>query len=92
MRMFILEEILKVYKEKRILDNVVKVGEIALRGFKKLAQEFPSLVNSARGRGLILAIDVVNSDTRGKILDKLKRKGKKTTNFIFKIPLGIITL
>ncbi|KRT80000.1 hypothetical protein AMK59_6646, partial [Oryctes borbonicus] len=74
-RLFILEEVLKVIKAKNLIENVRRVGEKTLKGMIEITNEFPNLVRSARGRGLLLAMSAKDTKLRDGILVKMKTKG-----------------
>ena len=75
-RIFILEVVVKAIKEKNLLDNVLRVGKYTKEGIFGLTKEFPDLINSSRGRGLLLACNARDGKLRDQILESLKRKGK----------------
>lgn len=74
-KLLLLEEVLNVIKQQNLLENVRKTGEKLKAGLVQLQNEFPSLVNSARGRGTFLAINVIDHSKRDIVLNKLKQKG-----------------
>lgn len=74
-RLFLLEEVLKVMKTKDLIENVRKVGERTLKGLVAIRNEFPNLIHSPRGRGLLLAITAKEAKLRDTILAKMKAKG-----------------
>ncbi|XP_022910109.1 4-aminobutyrate aminotransferase, mitochondrial [Onthophagus taurus] len=74
-RLFILEEVINVIQTERLLDSVEVVGCYTKCGLSELCKEFPNIINSARGRGLLLAVNAKDTKTRDTILSKLKSKG-----------------
>ncbi|KAI4462033.1 aminotransferase [Holotrichia oblita] len=74
-RLFLLEEVLNVMKTKDLIENVRKVGDRTLKGLVEITKEFPNLIHSPRGRGLLLAITAKDTKLRDAILGKMKAKG-----------------
>lgn len=60
--------ILRIIKEENLLHNACVQGRLLLTELRKLAQDFPELVFNPRGRGLMCAFDVQDSETRDKLL------------------------
>lgn len=75
-KLLILERILKVVREQKLLENVQKTGAILYNGLRCLEKEKPELINSIRGRGTFLAFNAANGKLRDEIINKLKLKGK----------------
>lgn len=71
-----LEAFLKVLKEQHLLDQVNITGAKLKKGILELEQEFPSLLNSTRGRGTFLAVNSETTKLRDEILARLKKKGE----------------
>ncbi|XP_055844141.1 4-aminobutyrate aminotransferase, mitochondrial [Episyrphus balteatus] len=74
-KILLLQEILKVIKEDNLLDQVARTGKVLKSGLLAIEKEFPHLLNSTRGRGTFLAINVKDSESRDKVINKLKMKG-----------------
>ncbi|KAK7791902.1 hypothetical protein R5R35_005425 [Gryllus longicercus] len=74
-KVILLQGVLDVIKKENLLSVVQTSGDKLLKGLKEFQQEFPSLVNSARGRGTFLAINCASSQLRDEIVGKLKKKG-----------------
>ncbi len=51
--------ILNVIEEEKLLNNAASMGKYFLEGLHALCREFPKSLLNPRGRGLLLAIDVV---------------------------------
>lgn len=81
-KLILLEAVINVIKRDALLDNVTKVGEKLKQGLFKAQNEFPHLLNSARGRGTFLAINCKDAKLRDDIVNRLKQKGK-TPNLSF---------
>ncbi|XP_044267936.1 4-aminobutyrate aminotransferase, mitochondrial-like [Tribolium madens] len=74
-KLIILETVIKVIKEQKLLENVLHTGTMLKIGLLELEKEFCYYVNSTRGRGTFLAINATDSNLRDEILTKLKAKG-----------------
>ena len=66
--------ILKIIKQYKLIENAEKMGAILLKGLGDLSLEFPDLLRNARGRGLMCAIDLNNSDSRNCFLEQLLKE------------------
>jgi len=64
--------IIEVIEEDKVLDNVKHVGARILEQLIALERKFPGKVTNARGRGLFLAVDLPDKDTRNKLLAALR--------------------
>lgn len=74
-KLILLETILKVMKRDALLDNVNRVGEKLKKGLFQAQNDYPALLNSARGRGTFLAINCTDAQLRDDIVNRLKQKG-----------------
>ncbi len=75
-RLLYLEAILNVVKRDNLIDLNRETGEYLLDNLKKVCKQNPELVMNARGLGTFAAFDVVNGETRDKLIDKMKNLGK----------------
>ena len=80
-KLLLLEAILKVIERDQLLDVVNKTGKVLKDGLMTFQQEFPHLMNSARGRGTFLAVNCANGKLRDHIISALKQKGKSFHNY-----------
>ena len=71
----LLEAVLKVIKQDKLLDNVNKVGDKLKKGLLGLEKEFPQLLSATRGRGTFLATNVATPKLRDDIIAQMKKKG-----------------
>ncbi len=62
--------ILEIIEEESLVSNASVVGDHLLHQLNGLRQEFPKLVDNARGRGLFCAMDIATAQER----DQLKTK------------------
>ncbi|XP_031620889.1 4-aminobutyrate aminotransferase, mitochondrial [Contarinia nasturtii] len=74
-KLLLLETILNVIKRDALLENVTRVGDKLKKGLLQAQNDFPALLNSARGRGTFLAINCPTSELRDDIINRLKAKG-----------------
>lgn len=74
-KLLLLESILNVVKRDSLLDNVARVGDKLMNGLKQAQNDYPALLNSARGRGTFLAINCASGELRDDIVNRLKAKG-----------------
>nr|XP_017089586.2 4-aminobutyrate aminotransferase, mitochondrial-like [Drosophila bipectinata] len=74
-KLLLLEEIIHVIEEEKLLENVNQTGAYFKEGLMSIEKEFKDLLHSTRGRGFFLAITCANAATRDKIVVTLKRVG-----------------
>ncbi|HEX2165048.1 MAG TPA: L-lysine 6-transaminase [Thermoanaerobaculia bacterium] len=61
----------EIIEEEDLLANAREVGGELLAGLRRLEDRFPGGVTNARGRGMFLAFDLPDTETRNKALAKL---------------------
>ncbi len=67
--------ILQVIEEENLVENSRALGEYLLEKLKELQSKYSSLVNNARGKGLMCSFDMKDAETRNKFLEMaLKEK------------------
>lgn len=74
-KIVLLEAILNVIKNDKLLQNVEKTGNRLKKGLLALEKEYSNVINSVRGRGTFLAFTAVSTAARNAIVDALKQKG-----------------
>jgi len=57
---------LEIMQEEKLVENAAKVGAVFLDTLQELEAEFPQVTN-ARGRGLLLAFDLPDTETRNRV-------------------------
>jgi len=87
------QRFLEIIEEDHLVENARVVGDHLLKGLRDLANEFPSLVSNARGRGLMIAFDT-ESAQRSALLAKCMDLGMivlpcGTTSVRFRPPLTL---
>ena len=55
---------IEIIEEHDLLSNATRVGEHILAGFHRLEETYPEKVTNARGRGMFVAFDLPDSETR----------------------------
>jgi L-lysine 6-transaminase len=59
---------LEIIAEEKLVENARMVGEYFLARLTEMAGEFPGVVSNVRGRGLFLALDLPDKETRDRAL------------------------
>lgn len=67
--------IVEVIENDGLLDQATRVGDMLLDGLRELESRHPGKVTNVRGRGLFLAFDLPDGETRGKLLGALLEEG-----------------
>lgn len=65
----------EIIEEEKLVDNARVIGEYLLKQIQNLQNEFPTIVNNARGLGLFCAFDLNTSDERNKLKNSCYDKG-----------------
>jgi L-lysine 6-transaminase len=66
---------LEIIEEERLVENAAAVGAHLLRGLEALQSDRPDVVSNARGRGLMCAVDLPDTETRDRLMDKAYEMG-----------------
>jgi len=66
---------LEIIDEERLVDNARVAGEHLLRGLQALQDELGGVMTNARGRGLMIAMDLPTPEMRGRAHDRLLENG-----------------
>jgi L-lysine 6-transaminase len=66
---------LEIIEEEKLVENAATVGAHLLAGLESLQAERPEHVSNARGRGLMCAVDLPDTETRDRVLDKAYELG-----------------
>jgi len=66
---------LEIIEEERLVENAAAVGAHLLAGLQSLQAERPDIVSDARGRGLMCAVDLPDTETRDRLMDKAYELG-----------------
>jgi L-lysine 6-transaminase len=65
------QRIIEIIEEDDLIANAARVGERLLEGLRQLEAVFPGKVTNARGRGLFVAVDLADAETRNRVLTSL---------------------
>lgn len=65
------------------MDQVNKTGEVLKTGLLCFQKQYPSVIDSVRGRGTFLAFNACSQKVRDNIIAKLKKKGTYTILYFF---------
>lgn len=68
-------KIMEIIQEERLVENSAHVGAYLLQLLHSLEQEFPALLSSARGRGLLCAVDLDTAQNRDQLRSKAYEEG-----------------
>jgi L-lysine 6-transaminase len=67
--------VLEVIAAEDLTANAAAVGAALLRGLTAIAAKFPDLVSQVRGRGLMIAFDLPDHDTRARAVAAAREQG-----------------
>lgn len=76
-KLVLLEAILNIIKRDALLENVNRVGAKLKSGLIQAQNDYPALLNSARGRGTFLAINCASAELRDDIISRFRAKGTR---------------
>jgi len=62
--------VIKYMLDNEIWENVNDVGKYALTELNKLKNEYPDIIKDARGKGLLIAVEIVDENTAASIYSK----------------------
>jgi len=62
------QKYIEIILEDKLLDNAAQVGEQILASLVEFEKKFPGIVTNARGRGMFMAIDLPDTETRNKAI------------------------
>jgi L-lysine 6-transaminase len=66
---------LQVIHEENLVENAREMGEYMLSSLGRLRERFPDIVTSTRGLGLMIAFDLPDGDSRGKVIKAARENG-----------------
>ncbi len=66
---------LQIIEEERLVENAATVGTHLLGRLQALQAEMPDVLSNSRGRGLMCAIDLPDTETRNRVADKAYELG-----------------
>ncbi|MFQ6616176.1 MAG: aminotransferase class III-fold pyridoxal phosphate-dependent enzyme, partial [Fidelibacterota bacterium] len=85
---------LGIIEEENVLEGVSANGSYLLKKLQALQEDYAGLVSNARGRGLMCAFDLPNSDDRDRLKEGILKEGafilgSGTRSIRFRPPLNI---
>jgi L-lysine 6-transaminase len=66
---------LKIISSENLVENAREVGAHILGELEKIRAEFPDVLSNIRGKGLMIAFDLPDADTRGRLLKRTFANG-----------------
>ncbi len=69
------QRILEIIEEDNLVDNAARVGDYLLSKLRELGERFPKLMSNIRGRGLMCAFDLPDTQTRDRVLKRTLELG-----------------
>lgn len=73
--MILLDAVLKTIKKDNLLAETLVAGDVLLQGLVQLQNQYPAVLNSARGRGTFCAVNADTGARRDLILARLRELG-----------------
>ncbi|MGE5237028.1 MAG: L-lysine 6-transaminase [Acidobacteriota bacterium] len=67
--------LLEIIAEQDLVGNARRVGAFLMAGLEELSHEMPGLVSQVRGRGLMIAFDLPDPDTRSRFVHGARQHG-----------------
>uniref|UniRef100_A0A8C4QMY9 4-aminobutyrate--2-oxoglutarate transaminase n=1 Tax=Eptatretus burgeri TaxID=7764 RepID=A0A8C4QMY9_EPTBU len=74
-KVLLLHAVLRVIREKHLLDGTRRAGVVLLKGLTQLQEQYPNLLSEARGQGTFCAVTVRDEETRENLLASCLNKG-----------------
>lgn len=74
-KLLLIEEVLKVVNNEKLLENVRDTGEYMQKGLKEISKRHPSTFFNVRGRGTFCAVDLPTEQDRNKFIAEMHHKG-----------------
>lgn len=79
---------LEIIEEEKLVENAADVGAYLLKRMEELSYEFKEVVSNVRGRGLMIAFDMPDTNVRDKVFEKcldenllVLKSGEKSIRF-----------
>ena len=66
---------LEIIEEDRLVENAARVGAHLKTQLERMQAEMPDVLSNARGRGLMCAVDLPDTETRDRLMDKAYELG-----------------
>lgn len=62
---------IEVLQQEGLVERSAQMGEYFLAGLRELAERYPSLITAVRGRGLLIGVEIVDTERGKKIAQRL---------------------
>jgi len=69
------QRVLEIIDEDKLVDNAATIGALFLRELEGLQAKFDGLLSNVRGRGLFLALDLPDAQSRNRMIDICMEEG-----------------
>ena len=69
------QRIVEIVEQEGLLDHARRIGERLVAGFEELAERFEGRVSNARGRGMFVAFDLPDQETRKRVRRQMRDAG-----------------
>lgn len=69
------DKYLEIIEAENLVENAAQMGVYLLEGLLDLQKQFPNLLSNVRGRGLLCAFDLPDTDLRKKAINNMKKHG-----------------
>ena len=66
---------MEIIEDEDLLTNTLEIGHYTLTRLKELCNRHPILTSNPRGRGLMIAFDLVNTEARDRFKDLMYKRG-----------------
>ncbi|XP_078611989.1 4-aminobutyrate aminotransferase, mitochondrial-like [Branchiostoma floridae x Branchiostoma japonicum] len=74
-KLVLLEAVIRVIEEDRLLDNMRETGGVLMEGLRTLESKYPDILDGTRGQGSFCAVDCPTERIRNKVIRALRNKG-----------------
>ncbi|CAH1273270.1 ABAT [Branchiostoma lanceolatum] len=74
-KLVLLEAVIRVIEEDRLLDNMRETGQVLMEGLRTLENKYPDILDGTRGQGSFCAVDCPTEAVRNTVIRALRNKG-----------------
>ena len=68
-------KVLEVIAAEKLVANAATIGAVLLQGLHEIAHTYPEIVSQVRGRGLMIAFDLPDQETRARAVAAARNEG-----------------
>ena len=69
------QRIVEIIEQQNLLENAARVGAQLVAGLEALAERFEGRLGNARGRGMFVAFDLIDRESRDHVLGRMAEAG-----------------